>query len=140
MARQGWIWAAALVVSAFASAEAGARQPQAAAPETTLAAKSMTLFVFLYRVGPAWKSGQPMEKQALGPHAAYIKDLLDQGSLVGGGRFEGLDGGMAIVKSTDAEAARRMLAADPAVTSGVFVAELRAWTPRFRSPEMLPAR
>lgn len=110
-----------------------------AQPEATGAVKPKTLFVFLYRAGPAWKVGQPMEKQALGPHAAYIKGLLDQGHLVGGGRFEGQDGGMAIVKTTGPEQAQAMLAADPAIVAGVFVADLRAWTPRFRSPEPLSA-
>lgn len=116
---------------------AEAQEAKIVKPETP-AARSSQLYVFLYRAGPAWKTGQPMEKQALGPHAAYIKRLLDEGRLVGGGRFEELDGGMAIVRAASNDEAQAMLAADPAVTSGVFAAELRAWTPRFRSPEPLP--
>jgi uncharacterized protein YciI len=107
-------------------------QPEGAAP------KASQLYVFLYRAGPAWKAGQPMEKQALGPHAAYIKGLLDRDRLVGGGRFEELDGGMAIIKAASPQEAQEILAADPAITSGVFVADLRAWTPRFRSAAPLP--
>lgn len=134
----GWIWAGVFALAAFSTA-ANAGETQMPQAEATATANPVKLFVFLYRAGPAWKAGQPMEKQALGPHAAYIKGLLDQGRLVGGGRFEELDGGMAIVKASDQEEARKMLAVDPAVTSGVFAADLRAWTPRFRSPEPLPA-
>ena len=133
----GWAWAVALLGLAAAGAEA--RAAQATPPATAVADKPLKLFVFLYRAGPAWKAGQPMERQALGPHAAYIQGLLDQGRLVGGGRFEGLDGGMAIVKAASLEEAQGMLAVDPAITSGVFVADLRNWTPRFRSAQPLTA-
>jgi hypothetical protein len=45
---------------------------------------------------------------------------------------------MAIVMCADADEARAILAADPAITSGIFVAELKQWTPRFRTDEPLP--
>jgi len=90
------------------------------------------VYVFLYRAGPAWQPGKPMAEQGLGPHAAYIKTLLDQGKLFAGGAT-GPDTGMAIVRAGSLEEAKAMLAADPAITSGVFAADLRAWAPRFDS-------
>jgi uncharacterized protein len=45
---------------------------------------------------------------------------------------------MAIVMCANIDEARAILAADPAITSGIFVAELKQWTPRFRTDEPLP--
>jgi uncharacterized protein YciI len=91
------------------------------------------LFVILYRPGPAWMAGRPMREQNLRPHGAYYAGLLRDGRVFAGGGFDG-DGGMAIIRAADAAEARAILAADPAITSGVFVAELRQWIPRFVSP------
>jgi uncharacterized protein YciI len=90
------------------------------------------LFVILYRPGPAWIAGRPMREQDLRPHGAYYAGLLRDGRVFAGGGFEG-DGGMAIIRAADAAEARAILDADPAITSGVFVAELRQWRPRFFS-------
>jgi uncharacterized protein len=98
----------------------------------------MQLFLFQYAPGPAWRAGVPMHQQGLAPHAAYMQRLQDEGRLFAGGGYVGADGGMAIVSAASAEEARAMLAADPAITSGVFVAELRQWRPRFRIEAPLP--
>ena len=127
----------ALALIAVAPAVGQAQEAQMTESQALVGAPNQ-LYVFLYSAGPAWKAGLPMERQALGPHAGYVKGLLDEGRLVGGGRFEGLDGGMAIVRAATLAEAQATLAADPAIVSGVFVADLRAWTPRFRSSEPLP--
>lgn len=98
------------------------------------------LFVFLYQKGAAWKPGVPMEKQALRGHVVYMQSLADAGKLFAGGRFMTSDGGMAIITAADLDEARAILAADPAVTGGVFTGEAQHWVPRFRSPGPLPAR
>jgi hypothetical protein len=64
--------------------------------------------------------------------------LRNEGSLFAGGGWVGADGGMALLLATDADAARAMLAGDPAIESGVFVAEMRQWRPRFRTDRPLP--
>jgi uncharacterized protein YciI len=97
------------------------------------------LFLFQYAPGPAWRAGAPMREQGLGPHGAYMQQLLNEGRLFAGGGYVNADGGMAIVIAADLEDARAMLAADPAIASGIFVAELRQWRPRFASDEALPA-
>lgn len=102
------------------------------------AAVSQQLFLFQYSRGPAWREGVPMREQGLAPHGAYMRQLQEQGRLFAGGGYASDDGGMAIVMCADIDEARAILAADPAITSGIFVAELRHWRPRFRSDEPLP--
>jgi uncharacterized protein len=97
------------------------------------------LFLFQYSRGPAWRDGAPMREQGLGPHGAYMRQLQEQGRLFAGGGYASDDGGMAIVMCANIDEARAVLAADPAITSGIFVAELRQWTPRFRTDQPLPA-
>jgi uncharacterized protein len=102
------------------------------------AAASQQLFLFQYSRGPAWRDGVPMRQQGLGPHGAYMRQLQEEGRLFAGGGYSSDDGGMAIIMCADINEAREMLAADPAITSGIFVAELRQWTPRFRTDDPLP--
>jgi uncharacterized protein YciI len=67
-----------------------------------------------------------------------MKRLLDTGRLFAGGGFADEDGGMAIVMAANIEEALGLLAADPAVTSGIFVGEVEHWRPRFRADRALP--
>jgi uncharacterized protein YciI len=117
---------------AFAGGSAAA-EDKSVATEAAPQAQETSLFVFTYRPGPAWKAGVPMAKQGLGPHGAYIKGLLDSGQLFAGGGFVSSDGGMAIVRAESPDAARAVLAADPAITSGIFVGSVEQWRPRFHS-------
>jgi uncharacterized protein YciI len=110
-------------------------QPPAAEPR---AASVVELFVVIYRPGPAWQAGQPMSEQGLLPHGRYYRSLLDAGRLQAGGGFVDSDGGLAILRAADLAEARAIVEADPAVTSGIFVAELEHWRPRFQSPDPLP--
>ena len=103
----------------------------------TAQAQATQLYIVVYRPGPAWIAGKPMHQQKLGPHVTYIRTLLAQGRLVAGGPFTDGDGGMAIFRASSPEEARAILAADPAISSGVFVAEMRPWEPRFDSGKPL---
>jgi uncharacterized protein YciI len=96
------------------------------------------LFLFQYAPGPAWRAGVAVDEQGLGPHAAYMAQLLKQGRLFAGGGYTNAEGGMAIVTASDMGEARSILAADPAVVDGIFIAELRHWAPRFRVEAPLP--
>ena len=106
--------------------------------EAQAADRPVELFVVIYRPGPAWQAGRPMSEQGLLPHGLYYRELLDAGRVQAGGGFVGSDGGLAILRAADLAEARAIVAADPAVTSGIFAAELEHWRPRFRSPEPLP--
>lgn len=100
---------------------------------------SQQLYLFQYSPGPAWRAGVPMREQGLGPHGAYMQRLMNQGRLFAGGGYVDTDGGMAIVVAPSMDEARAILTADPAIVSGIFVAELRHWRPRFRTDAPLPA-
>jgi uncharacterized protein YciI len=115
--------AAAPGATAQAQPDAPAAPPAAQAPRQ--------LFLFLYRPGPGWVAGRPMAEQNLRPHGAYMAGLLRDGRLFAGGGYADGDGGLAVVRAADLTEARAMLAADPAIRSGVFVADLRPWRPRF---------
>ena len=117
---------------------APAQEPAPAATEPQAPARSVELFVVIYRPGPAWQAGRPMSEQSLLPHGRYYRGLLDAGSVQAGGGFVDSDGGLAILRAADLAEARAIVAADPAVTSGIFVAELEHWRPRFLSPDPLP--
>jgi len=95
------------------------------------AAPDQPLFAFIYRPGPAWKPGLPMAQQDLRAHGGYIARLTAEGRVVAAGGWAGADGGMAVLRAADADEAARLLAADPAITTGIFQADLRRWAPRF---------
>lgn len=110
---------------------AGAEAQPAARTAPAAATAPRQLFLFLYRPGPAWRAGRPMREQDLRAHGAYHAQLLREGRSFAGGGYVGEDGGLAIVRAASMDEARAMLAADPAIRNGVFVAELRQWSPRF---------
>jgi uncharacterized protein YciI len=113
--------------------------PALQTPASTAPAQGASnLFVVIYRPGSSWQRGRPMSEQGLLPHGRYYRGLFDDGRLFAGGGFTGSDGGMAILKVADMDAARAIVAADPAVTSGIFVAQLEQWRPRFQVTEPLP--
>lgn len=121
------ILAALFVFAAFASAQAG----------TAAATDARALFIFAYSPGPAWVAGKPMREQNLLPHGRYISALHKEGRIFAAGGYADGDGGVALVWAKDRAEADGILAADPAIVEGLFVAEIRAWAPRFVSDETL---
>lgn len=84
------------------------------------------LFAIIWSPGPAWKKGKPVQEQDLGAHRAYFEALANAGHILAAGPF--LDqqaGGVALLLAESQDAASLVMANDPAVTSGVFVGELR---------------
>jgi uncharacterized protein YciI len=102
-----------------------------AAAQAPVASEPRQLFVIHYSPGPAWRLGRPMREQDLRAHGAYYAGLLRDGRAFAGGGYVGEDGGLAIIRAANLAEAQALLAADPAITSGVFVATLRQWAPRF---------
>lgn len=107
------------------------------APATQISA-ARQVYIIEYRPGPAWQAGVPMNRQALGPHAAYWMRLAHEGRAIGAGPYLDVDGGMAMINAASMDEARAIVAADPAVTTGVFVGEVHAWSPRIRGAGELP--
>ncbi len=62
-----------------------------------------------------------------GPHTDYLQSLFDDGRLVLAGPTTGgsLDDGVTILEADDEAEARAVMAADPAITSGLMTGELR---------------
>lgn len=126
----------AMALGVLVGVESGASA--SARPTTSEAAGAMQIFLFIYRPGPSWRAGVPLREQGLAPHAAYMQQLQDRGRLFAGGGFASDDGGMAVVLAADQAEAEAMLAADPAMVSGIFLADLKHWRPRFRVDTPLP--
>lgn len=102
------------------------------------AAPKPVYFLFVYSAGPAWKVGQPMAVQGLGPHGMYMTKLFQDGVVLAGGPTTDPEGGgLAIVKAKDAAEAKALLAADPAIRAGIMTAEVRNWRPLFATREPL---
>ena len=101
-----------------------------AGPALAQTAPNVTYFLFIYRAGPSWQTGKPMSVQGLGPHGAYMGKLVGEGVVMAGGPMMDLEGGgLAIVKAKDIAEAKTLLAADPAIVSGIMVADVRTWRP-----------
>jgi len=130
-----WV-ALAFGVISCASAQTASSPPVAAQER----AQTGELFLLIYSPGAAWRDGVPMQQQGLGPHAAYMQRLLDEGRLFAAGGFVTSEGGMAIVRCADIEEARSLIGADPAVVSGIFVGQVEQWRPHFRTDAPLPTR
>ncbi len=83
---------------------------------------------FLYLARPPRptfvQDATPAEREIMGRHSAFLKELLEQGRLLLAGPC--LDGayGVAIFKVTDAAEARALVERDPAVVAGLFTPEL----------------
>jgi uncharacterized protein YciI len=69
-----------------------------------------------------------MRQQDLRDHAAISRAAARRRpELRAAAAMSAMDGGLAIVRAATCAEARAMLAADPAIVNGVFVAELRQW-------------
>jgi uncharacterized protein YciI len=69
----------------------------------------------------------PEEERIVGDHYSYLKKLTDQGVVILAGRTLNTDEssfGIIIFRADSEEAARRIVADDPAVRGGVMRAEL----------------
>jgi len=123
-------------LAAFMAVAAGARA----------AAQSRSgLFIIRFSAGPGWLAGAPMSQQpGLRAHGEYMARLFAAQRLYAGGPFMQDDGaamgegGMMIVHAERLDEVEAILAADPAIVSGVFAAEVVRWRARFRAEAPLP--
>lgn len=120
--RLGIHGAVAALLTVLTVAMAGAAGEPASREEA-----EMSLFAFIYRPGPAWIEGKPMQEQALGPHLGFMQKLQGEGRLLVAGPLLEANGGIAVVRAKDKEEADGLLAKDPAVTSGIFLADAHSW-------------
>ena len=87
-------------------------------------------YVVIHTPGPKWLPGKGMfEQPGLQEHVEHYRKLLEAGKLsLGGPHIDGKAGGMMIPAPgvTEAEIAQ-FAAEDPAVKSGLLLAEVRPW-------------
>jgi uncharacterized protein YciI len=89
--------------------------------------KTDSTYLVVFRPGPSWREGRPIGEQPLGAHGQYMLSLYTKGILKMAGPFSDNGGGAVVFNANSEEAARAVVAADPAVISGVFVADLHPW-------------
>lgn len=134
--RRGWGALALGALMAFAAAPSPAEEEGASV---------QGLFIISFSTGPGWRAGEPMSRQpGMREHGAYMAQLFAEGRLYAGGPYmrddgaEMGEGGMMIVRASSREEVERILAIDPAITGGLFVAHVLRWAPRFREDAPLP--
>ena len=90
--------------------------------------------VALYRRGPRWEDSRPLGEQAgIMEHVAYLTALVHEGAVERAGAFHAFadlveDDLLGLVLFAEhVDGARERLVHDPALSSGVMRADVRAW-------------
>ena len=84
-------------------------------------------YLVIYRPGPAWLVGKTVLEQPLKEHGKYMLGLYIKGSMKLGGPLTDDAGGAVLLAVADEQEAKMIVAADPAVKSGIFVYEMHPW-------------
>jgi len=91
--------------------------------------------------------GKPLRDQPMGPHGTYMRKLYAEGRMIAagptvdtGGATTLVDGGVVLLRAASLDEAKAVMAADPAVTAGLFVGEVRAWRVAFSNGDPLAPR
>jgi uncharacterized protein YciI len=98
-------------------------QGQSAQPE----AHQKTTYLVVYKPGPGWIVGKPLSEQPLKEHGQYMMSLYIKGTMKFAGPFLDDTGGALVFEAENNDDARAIVAADPAVRSGIFVTEMHPW-------------
>jgi uncharacterized protein YciI len=101
-------------------------QGLAAADEQQQATTKVNYLV-IYRPGPAWVAGKPVEEQPLKEHGKYMLSLYVKGSMKLAGPLTDNAGGAVLLAVADESEAKSIVMEDPAVKSGIFVYEMHPW-------------
>lgn len=118
---------AVIIFAGGACANNGAAKQMVDSIQTT---QVQVPFAIIYRAGPSWRPGVPMEQQGLRDHFYYMRALDNDDRIIAAGPL-GLDGGLILVLARDQAEADGLIAADPAVVSGLFTGEATRFIPRF---------
>ncbi|MGH6986430.1 MAG: YciI family protein [Caulobacteraceae bacterium] len=89
----------------------------------------MVLFAALNDYGPAFRRGAPLAEQPdWAGHARFMDDLYERGICRLAGVLGDFEGALVVVEAGDLEEARRLLAPDPWLASGILVSRrLACW-------------
>ncbi len=109
------------------SACSAGRGPVSSAPAAN-AVSDGVYWALILSPGPRWDYSRARDEQVgMMEHRAYMASLFADGTLLLGGPFVDELGGFAAFRAADEDAARRAIAADPGVRSGLLKTELRRW-------------
>ncbi len=89
--------------------------------------KPKITFLVIYRPGPAWLPGKSVSEQPLKEHGRYMLGLYVKGSMKLAGALTDNAGGAVVLEVAGESEAKAIVAADPAVKSGVFLCEMHPW-------------
>jgi uncharacterized protein YciI len=117
-----------VLLVAFALTGGAVNYKAPAASQQVEAQGKKTTYIVIYRPGPGWIPGKPVTEQPLKEHGKYILSLYKNGVLKFAGPFTDNAGGAAVFEAESEDAAKAVVAADPAVTSKIFLYELHPWT------------
>jgi uncharacterized protein YciI len=92
-----------------------------------------TQFLIIFRPGPNWINGESVFAQPLKPHARYMQQLYERGKLLYAGPFLDNCGGLAILNVSSEAEVCEILAADPATSEQVLLAETHPWLSMFHA-------
>jgi uncharacterized protein len=93
--------------------------------ETTVIMKKA--FVIIYRPGPAWREGKPIQEQPIKAHFEYMHQLNQEGKIISGGPFADNTGGLLLLEADNTDEVITIMTKDPAVANKVFVGEVHQW-------------
>lgn len=88
---------------------------------------AQSTFLVIYKPGPSWLQGKPMDGQPLKEHGRYMLSMYAKGSMKMAGPFGDNSGGAWVLEAANESEAKEIVAEDPAVKTGVFQYELHAW-------------
>jgi uncharacterized protein YciI len=89
--------------------------------------QTKAMYLVIYRPGPAWLVGKSVLEQPLKEHGKYMLSLYIKGSMKLAGPLTDDAGGAVLLAVADESEAKAIVAADPAVKSGIFVYEMHPW-------------
>jgi uncharacterized protein YciI len=81
-------------------------------------------YLVVFHRGPNWAPGKPYTQQPLLEHGKYLQSLYDRHILISAGPFMDNEGGFVLLDCPDEQAAKAIVADEPATRAGVFVSEL----------------
>jgi uncharacterized protein YciI len=119
-----------LACLAFIPIVAGAQLGTSAAEANTRKPMKDIRYVVIHTPGPKWTPGKTMfEQPGVREHVAHYSKLLESGKLaLGGPNLDEKGGGMMIpVAGVSEDEIRKFALEDPAVKSGLLIAEIRPW-------------
>jgi uncharacterized protein YciI len=85
------------------------------------------MYLVIYRPGPRVVGGKSVLEQPLKEHGKYMLSLYIKGSMKLAGPLTDDAGGAVLLAVADESDAKMIVAADPAVKSGIFVYEMHPW-------------